>query len=848
MRFPINISVSISFALLLFLLSSKGYCQYKYGVSRIINKQDSVFLSKLPEKTFNNSLRTTILPYKIDNSKYKYFRDVIGQDDPSCGQHASVVYTFTYEINRLRDLASDIPENQYPSHFTYNFMNGGYGWLGVSIHHSFEILKKVGCPTVADFGGVSCDPRKWMNGYDKYHNAMSNRIKEIYQIKVGDEAGLITLKNWLHNHLEGDNIGGLATFYANTPWNLNILEEGTPDEGMFVIPDWKGPPTHSMAIVGYNDSIRFDYNDDGEFTNNIDLNNDGVLDMKDWEIGALIFVDGFYDGLNFADSGFCYMMYKTLAETYEDHGIWNNTVLVIEVDEPYKPELTARIKIKHDSREMINVIAGVSGNYNASSPEASMQFPIYNFQGGHQYMQGGNSPESNKIIEFGLDISPLLNHIEPDNQATFFLQIMENDPYNSGTGEILEFEIFRYDDITSSASCITTPFTINNNNISTLKINFNPGSYNKLKIIEENIPEGIINQPYSFQLHATGGEPEYNWHLRRNYSQISQEEAFPVVNAQNITPVNEINAVIPVPLDFSLPFYGETYDTIYIHTDGFLMFEYTNDPWPYMHDEELMIRSTKCIAAFNHLSFQTIADSGEGIWMEKDSNNIGIYWKVSSSLPLIDNIEFACKIFHNGQIQFFYKKHQIPSQVVFSLGISNGDNINFITDYIHNIVSFQSDFMINYLPVEIPESLQLSSDGMITGFFNKKYNDKVVEVMLADARNNFHIRKYDFYTSNLGFEEYQNDDDYIDIISYPNPFSSSISLKIYSDHNTKADISLYEIHGKVIRTLYSGKLNEGESIIEWDGNDHYGRECGPGIYIIRVELPDNLIVRKIIKQ
>ena len=33
-----------------------------------------------------------------------------------------------------------------------------------------------------------------------------------------------------------------------------------------------------MTIVGYNDSIRFDYNGDGKYTNDVDQNEDGIID------------------------------------------------------------------------------------------------------------------------------------------------------------------------------------------------------------------------------------------------------------------------------------------------------------------------------------------------------------------------------------------------------------------------------------------------------------------------------------------------------------------------------------------------------------------------------------------
>ena len=46
-----------------------------------------------------------------------------------------------------------------------------------------------------------------------------------------------------------------------------------------------------MTIVGYDDAVKLDFNGDGQFTNDIDINGDFIVDMNDWEIGALIVVN-----------------------------------------------------------------------------------------------------------------------------------------------------------------------------------------------------------------------------------------------------------------------------------------------------------------------------------------------------------------------------------------------------------------------------------------------------------------------------------------------------------------------------------------------------------------------------
>ncbi len=54
-------------------------------------------------------------------------------------------------------------------------------------------------------------------------------------------------------------------------------------------------------------------------------------------------------------------------------------------------------------------------------------------------MQGGSST-ADKTLEFGLDVTALLNHLESGGRGYFFFFLMnEKDPYNNATGVINSF-------------------------------------------------------------------------------------------------------------------------------------------------------------------------------------------------------------------------------------------------------------------------------------------------------------------------------------------------------------------------------------------------------------------------
>jgi len=142
------------------------------------------------------------------------------------------------------------------------------------------------------WGEMAGDYRRWMTGYEKYDSAFTNKIDSYFKIIITDSTKLDILKHWLSDHNEGDSIGGLSNFIAMMTgfgYEDAHFEEG-PEAGKWLIvrfPYYGDTNSHAFTIVGYNDSVRYDFNDDNMFTNNVDLNGDHILDLHDSEFGAV---------------------------------------------------------------------------------------------------------------------------------------------------------------------------------------------------------------------------------------------------------------------------------------------------------------------------------------------------------------------------------------------------------------------------------------------------------------------------------------------------------------------------------------------------------------------------------
>ncbi|MBU2650519.1 MAG: T9SS type A sorting domain-containing protein [Bacteroidetes bacterium] len=801
----------------------------------ILNRADSLLLMNLPVLSIPDAMLRTELPFAVNNGHNRYFRSIVEQVGPECGQLSSVSYAFAYEINRLRNLSSHDPENQYPSHFTFNFMNGGNGWTGVSYHHSVEILKTLGCMNIIDYDGISASPEFWISGYDKYYHGMHNRAEEMYQIRVNTIEGLNTLKHYLHNHLEGDSIGGVACFYACSPWNLKTLPAGTPEAGKHVIADWGGPPTHAMTIAGYNDSIRWDYNFDGKYTNDQDINNDGIIDMKDMEIGGLLFADGFFGGTSFADSGFCYMMYKTLAESFRDGGIWNHAVHVISAKKDYTPRLTFKITLKHNSREKIRVLAGVSSDQQAENPEHILGFPVFNYQGGNQYMQGGNTQFSNQIIEFGLDVTPLLSYINPGEPKRFFLCVDEEDPTHTGQGEIYAFSVISYyENGILETACSSCPVNILNDTLTVLPLDHIP-LFDQPEITDVSLPVALVGEPYQHAFSVTGGIPPFEWDMLQQYSHGISEVQYPAAGGINITPEFPNDGKTKIPLDFSFPFYGKFYDTLYIHVDGFILFEDQDLPWPYEYDHELLLKKINGVAPRPERNHGIYHDT-EGIFLEKNNKEAQIFWKVSNVYYSDTSLlEFSVYLNDSGTIKTHLKYSTGMTKHHGYTGISAGDETNLVSSYLNPAFQNGNDLCFTYKPKPLPLNLTLSDQGILEGIPTEVYRNMELPIRVTDKQGISDTRIFMFTSS---YEDITEINSAYEVKIYPNPFSENMQVIIPSAYNSSTQIRLFDVTGK---TMAYWELPSGKYFLSLSN-------LSPGMYYMLISGNGARQIRKIVKQ
>lgn len=809
------------------------------GGLRPLTAEDYAMLDRVPRLTMPPGYDSRHLRNRVNNAEFPWFRPVFNQDNGSCSQASGVGYAFTYEIDRLRNLAANVPQNQYPTHFTYNFLNRGVGTSGSWYFDGWAIISALGCPNIADYGGsyATGGVTRWINGFPAYSNAMQNRVNGFSAIDVGTPAGLTVLKQWMTDHLDGSDDGGLAVFStAITGYTIGTLPAGTPYAGSHVVTGWGPTMDHAMTFVGFDDSICWDYNNDGQYTNNIDINGDQVVNMLDWEVGAMIVANSW--GTTFGNSGFTYMMYRMLSEDMTTGGIWNHIVHVVHPAASYNPQLVLKATVRHTSRNKLRILAGMSANPDADSPDEFAFMPMFNYQGGNLPMQG-NSATGSDTLQFGMDISPLIGSMPAETASRLFVIVDENDPTGLSNGEIVRLSIL----VPSTGQeyvCPVTNTPIANNSRTTVSILCNPVT-GIVSIDTPAFPPALPETAYSLQLEASGGAQPYDWILGLPYAEGSSHEGYQTITGTNLTPNNLDDGCAYLPLPFTFPFYGSNYTGAYIMTDGSIVFE--NSPVLVRNVENL--KSQICIAPYGADLMIVTAQGNRMAWAIQNGNLI-IDWHVARYENQAATLSFQAILSPTGDIAFRYGPGMTPSGN-WVAGISNGSRDNYQVMPYSGDADFIGNFAYNLQPIELPSGASLSSTGLFSTSGVPANHTWDINIRVKDANRIVASRDYVLSTFPTSVQ------DAVPVITnltiHPQPFrlgAANLNIAFDLAKTGKTRIILYDIKGRKLTDLYHGTLSAGNHNLEFDFSSEKNTRQPSGLYLCKISSDGKETVRKLL--
>jgi M6 family metalloprotease-like protein len=69
----------------------------------------------------------------------------------------------------------------------------------------------------------------------------------------------------------------------------------------------------------------------------------------------------------------------------------------------------------------------------------------------------------------------------------------------------------------------------------------------------------------------------------------------------------------------------------------------------------------------------------------------------------------------------------------------------------------------------------------------------------------------------------------------PNPFTRGTTIGYHLSSPATVSLEVYDVEGKLVRSLFRGPAESGRNAVLWDGRDTYGRPVAEGVYFCRME-------------
>ncbi len=140
---------------------------------------------------------------------------------------------------------------------------------------------------------------------------------------------------------------------------------------------------------------------------------------------------------------------------------------------------------------------------------------------------------------------------------------------------------------------------------------------------------------------------------------------------------------------------------------------------------------------------------------------------------------------------------------------------------------------------------QFNNNDVIKFYF--KYTDNIGNKFREPSDNKtYNFLYFSDSITNIAEKESFIPETFILEQNYPNPFNGNTKINFYSPSNVKAELTVYNILGQKVKTLFNGIANIGLNQFEWDGKNDLHITTASGFYYYVLNIDGNHYSRKMI--
>jgi hypothetical protein len=87
----------------------------------------------------------------------------------------------------------------------------------------------------------------------------------------------------------------------------------------------------------------------------------------------------------------------------------------------------------------------------------------------------------------------------------------------------------------------------------------------------------------------------------------------------------------------------------------------------------------------------------------------------------------------------------------------------------------------------------------------------------------------------------------VELAAAPNPFERDSDLRFSLPREDRVSLAVYDISGRLVRTLTDESLPAGQHVRQWDGRDGTGSRVAAGVYLARLKTSQEEKIQKLIR-